>query len=896
MIGKTILHFKILDKLGEGGMGEVYKAQDTKLDRFVALKFLPPNLTADAEQKTRFIQEAKAASAMNHPNVCTIFDIQEDNGQLFIVMEYVDGKTLGDKKDSISEKQILEVGSQVAEGLAAAHEKGIVHRDIKPENIMVRKDGIAQIMDFGLAKLYDSGKVSRLTKAGTTLGTMGYMSPEQVQGLDVDHRTDIFSLGVVLYELLAGESPFKGMHETAIMYEIVNVDAPPITTLKPDIDGQLDNLILECLEKDKDERCQSAKELAKNLRKLKRSSSDKKNSRVYQSKSFSEDFVNLETTSGVFDVNFKNRLSQNKVSLSIIFLLAVSLLIMLSGIIGSSQTVSGSPIHLSLNVGDGIALGSFSSFAISPDGSEIVYAVNGPSKRMLFLRDLNSYQPRPIQGTEGGYSPFFSPDGKWLGFLTHKKTKKILLSTGTVIDVFNGVPTLPYFFWGTDNNLYFTPEISGGIYRISANGGKPMPVVTLGAPKGQINYRWPVLIPGSKAIIFTSETSNESGKSEVLVRSLETGKTKMLINNASYAQYIKSGYITFIRNNTLFASRFDPDKLTLIGASIPVIQNVTTIPQTGQAEFSISDNGTLVYLPGGPLSTSRDLVWVNQSGKILKATDLDKPIEDLSLSPDGKKVAVTVEGTTWGIWLYDIERNTLSRFTYNADDRDPLWTPDGKSIVYGSFRNGFYGLFISPVNGSRKEAMLTKSKNWEDPYSISSDGKYLAFAQLDSLRNVNIAIKEINGNSKPKIFIKSKFLDWVPVFSPNGKYLAYGSTESGQEEIYVIPFKGSGNKLQISIHGGSRPLWSPDGKSLYYFQEKRLMEVPVNTGTQFSAGKPKELFSGDFWQIAGHYFTTIPNSKNFLMIKQKGIKKSRDRVNVIINWKEELKDEIASAN
>ena len=280
MIGETILHYKILEKLGEGGMGEVYKAQDTKLDRFVALKFLPSQLIATEDDKTRFIQEAKAASSMNHPNVCTIYSIEEYNSQLFISMEYIDGKTLKDKKDHLSEKQILEIGIQVAEGLATAHEKGIVHRDIKPENIMIRKDGIVQIMDFGLAKLRETSGVSRLTKAGTTMGTIGYMSPEQVQGLDVDHRTDIFSLGVVLYELLAGESPFKGMHETAIMYEIVNVDPPPLSTVKEGIDPELDTIILECLEKDKDERCQSAKELAKDLRKVKKSSGHKK-TRVY---------------------------------------------------------------------------------------------------------------------------------------------------------------------------------------------------------------------------------------------------------------------------------------------------------------------------------------------------------------------------------------------------------------------------------------------------------------------------------------------------------------------------------------------------------------------------------------------------------------------------------------
>ena len=296
MIGTTVSHYRIIEKLGEGGMGVVYKAQDTKLDRFVALKFLPAHLAASEQDKARFIQEAKSASALNHPNVCTIHDIEEHDGpasagapagkQLFIVMEFVDGKSLKEKKENLSEKQILEIGIQVAEGLAAAHEKGIVHRDIKPENIMIRKDGIVQIMDFGLAKLYTTGNLSRLTKAGTTMGTIGYMSPEQVQGLDVDHRTDLFSLGVVLYELFSGESPFKGVHETAIMYEIVHVDPAPISTVREGIDPQIDDIILECLEKEKDDRCQSAKELAKDLRKIKKSTGQSR-SRAYRTQKIS---------------------------------------------------------------------------------------------------------------------------------------------------------------------------------------------------------------------------------------------------------------------------------------------------------------------------------------------------------------------------------------------------------------------------------------------------------------------------------------------------------------------------------------------------------------------------------------------------------------------------------
>ncbi len=895
MIGETILHYKILEKLGEGGMGTVYKAQDTKLDRFVALKFLPSQFTVTEEVKARFVQEAKAASAMNHPNVCTIYDIQEHEGQLFIVMEFIDGVTLRNNKQNLSEKKILEIGVQVAEGLAAAHEKGIVHRDIKPENIMIRKDGIVQIMDFGLAKLFSTSNESRLTKMGTTMGTIGYMSPEQVQGLDTDHRTDIFSFGVVFYEMLAGESPFKGMHETAIMYEIVNVDPAPISTVKEGIDPEIDEIILECLEKDKDDRCQSAKELVKDLRKIKKSSGHR-TSRIYNTQAFTQDPENVKVSSGVFDVNFKKRLIKNKISLLIISILTIALFVTIFLALNSSPAFSSKPIHLSLNIKEGIALGSFSSFTISPDGSTIVYSVNEANARILYLRTLDSYEAKPIPGTEGGYSPFFSPDGKWLGFITSDKIKKVLIAGGTVIDIVDSSPALPYAYWGSDNYIYVTPSITGGIYRILSDGGKLESIAEPDVKKGEINYRWPVLLPDGNSLMFTSESGNEAGVSKILVKSLKSNKILNLVNNGSYAQYINSGFITYLKNNTLFASKFNSDDLSLSGASIPVIQEIATVPQSGQAELSISNNGTLVYLPGGALSTERNLVWVDNSGKILKSTDLKQPIEDMNLSPDGKKVAVTIEGTIWSIWIYDIERNTLSRFTYNADDRDPLWTPDGKSIVYGSFRGGYYGLFLSSTDGKQQEIRLTKSKIWQDPYSFSSDGKYLAYSEIDSLTGENIAVMELKEGAKPDYIVKTQFQERTAVFAPNDKYIAYASTESGKEEIYVIPFNGSGSKTQISSNGGKRPLWSLDGKTLYYFQGNQLMKVQVDINSQFSVGKPEEVFTGNFWTDSGHYYALLPGSKNFIMIKQKELGYSQNSLNVILNWNVGLKNKVANAN
>ena len=447
MIGDTILHYKILEKLGEGGMGEVFKAQDTKLDRFVALKFLPSQLTASEDDKARFIQEAKAASAMNHPNICTIYSIEEFNDQLFIAMEFVEGKTLNDKKDSLSEKQKLEIGVQVAEGLAAAHEKGIVHRDIKPENIMIRKDGIVQIMDFGFAKLRSAEGASRLTKAGTTMGTMGYMSPEQVQGLDVDHRTDIFSLGVVLYELLAGESPFKGMHDTAVMYEIVNVNPEPVSSIKPEVNSEVDAIIFECLEKDPAERYQSAAEIARNLRRVKRDSGKSRITRA--------SVINKSQQSGarVSKVGVEEKSStgstKQKIILILSFLFIAALAAIISWMLHPEATNEVRKIQWSTN--DDLVV-------ISPDGKKIA----GYKDRNIWIRSLDKTDPVEVKSDEPVSNIFWSPNSDYLAYFTgigvtenHKLMKVSVNGVGNVLITQTAGNYYPRF-WGVDDSILVT--------------------------------------------------------------------------------------------------------------------------------------------------------------------------------------------------------------------------------------------------------------------------------------------------------------------------------------------------------------------------------------------------------------------------------------------------------
>jgi hypothetical protein len=468
---------------------------------------------------------------------------------------------------------------------------------------------------------------------------------------------------------------------------------------------------------------------------------------------------------------------------------------------------------------------------------------------------------------------------------------------GPVTEVFKfnvGTHPLPYLFWGADNRIYFSQGIAGGIYRVPADGGLPEIIAETDSNKGQLSYRWPVLLPGGSNLMFAAESESENTGSRIDIRSLRDGTTKTIVDHADYAKYMKPGYLLFVRDNSLFASRFDLGSLALEGAPVPVLTHVTTISQTGQAQFCLSDNGTLLYLPGTTLSDERNLAWVDRSGRILKSTDLHQPIEDFDISPDGKKVAVTIEGSSWNISIYDIERNMLSRLTYGADSRDPLWTPDGKSMVFDSFRDGSYGLYLYTVDNPENERTLVRSKYFLAPFSISHDGRYLAYTEADSLGKQQLTVKTLNDNAPPRALSRAPVFQDIPVFSPDGKYMAYTSEESGKREVYVIPFNGPGNKVQISVHGGDSPFWSRDGNYLYFIQGRELIEVPVNGSPGFTAGSPRGLFSNAFRDNTIRPFEEIPGTRDFMMLKSEQSGNMSKSLNVILNWKSELKNKVSN--
>ncbi len=895
MIGQTISHYKILEKLGQGGMGIVYKAHDTKLDRDVALKFLPPHLHAGEAEKARFIQEAKAAAALNHPNICSVIDIDEHAGpsgepQMFIVMEFIDGQTLKDLSASASGatlplKRAIEIGIQMAEGLAAAHEKGIVHRDIKPENIMIRKDGIVQIMDFGLAKLKSSGsKITRLTREGSTVGTAGYMSPEQVQGQDVDHRSDIFSLGVVLYEIFTGQMPFKGVHDTALMYEIVNVDPAPMTAITPALDPNLDAIVLDCLEKDPKERCQSVAEVARDLRRLKRESTRQRHSRVTQVLA-TQSAASATQTAGPVAAPAMRKWLIPAVTGVLGILSVVFLVLWLKS--GSGGHVV-SRLSLALPKSLDVNIGSYTALAISPDGSKIVIRAGGK----LYLRSIDSYEITEISGTGEAGSPFFSPDGQWLAFFADGKLKKVPLVGGTAITLAD-VPDNRGGSWGADGTIIFSPGPANGLVKVSDQGGTPQGVTTVDTAHGDRTHRFPFILPGGKGVIYTVGTLDNPDYYEdatIAATELSTGKQKVVLKGASYAVYVPSGYLVYAHSGTLFSVPFDAGRMEVTGAAFPVVEGVRGDPTTGASDFAVSQNGTLVYLPGRTSAEERSLAKLDLNGGTVVLPAKPQFYIEPRISPSGNDIALVIQsGKDFDIWVYDIPRGTLSRLTFGGLNRTPTWSPDGTKIAYFTIQNGKSAIMVKHSDGSGEAQELAVGLGRTYIHSWSKDGSFLIVDKLLAAQG-DVVVVPLAPGKQPWTFLGTKYDEWMGALSPDGKWIAYCSNESERYQIYIQTFPGGGGKWQVTSEESYEPHWSPDGKTLYYYTPGRLMAVDIQTIPTLVIGKPRAIAAYPNFPIdSGVSYDLSPDGKSIITTTAKEDDDLLHQVHVVLNWTDEIR-------
>ena len=836
--GTRLGPYEILSPLGAGGMGEVYRASDAKLKREVAIKVLPEAVAKDHERLARFEREAQVLASLNHPNIATIHGVEDWGGAHALVMELVEGPTLEDRiaQGPIPVEEALPIAREIAGGLDYAHECGIIHRDLKPANIKLTRDGKVKILDFGLAKALDpvagasSPDMTRsptitaaATQAGVILGTAAYMSPEQARGKPADKRSDIWAFGCVLWEMLTGKRLFHGETVSDTLAAVLRANIE-WETLPAGTPPAIRRLLERCLERDPKRRLRDVGE-----------------ARIAMEEApASLIATRAETAAGLAS----RRAGRGRMVASALAGVALG-----AGLVAGvaamrhrrSARDSGVRLNVVLPRDQAMVVEGLPNFALSRDGAEMAYVAKKESgKSALYLRSMGSFDARELVDTEGASTPFFSPDGQWLGYFVGGRVQKMAVSGGPPQPVCDTpVSDLGGAAWADDGSI-LVPSMNGSLLRAAPSGGKCVEIVKPDATRGELLE--PESLPGGEGILFASLGGFQTSQAHIAVLDLKTGKSQVIISQGTNPRYVEPGFVVFGRSGAILAAPFDPHGLKLLGQPFPVVERVMPDSAYGIEQFAVSRSGALAYVAGTRTAVKRRIVMADRKGVSTTVTADANSYEDLSLSPDGREIAMTVEGASWNIWVYHLDRGTLTRLTFENDNRDPLWTPDGKRVVYTSLRNGLYGLYWRPADGSGPEELLSASKNWVFANSWSADGRFLAFGEQDPKTGFDILILPVGGDRKPYPFVRSSFREWFGEFSPDGRWIAYESNESGRSEVYLRPFPGPGGKWQVSTEGGARPEWSRDGRELFYFESDRIMRVTVDSGHALAVGRPELLF------------------------------------------------------
>jgi serine/threonine-protein kinase len=853
-------------------MGEVYRGRDQRLGRVVAIKVLPERLESNRERRERFEREARAASRLNHPHICTLYDVGEQDGLHYLVLEYLEGETLAYRlaRGPLLLGEALRYATEMAEALDHAHRNGVVHRDLKPGNVILTRSG-AKILDFGLARLWKESPgtvlesqaqtdLRELTGEGVILGTLPYMAPEQLEGKETDARTDLFALGAVLYEMMTGRRPFEGSSQASIIAAILSSEPPSIGAERL-VSPVLERVVRKCLAKVPERRWQTARDLA--------------------------DELGWILESGAPEPTVLRRKSRTLVAAAVSGLLFG--LAGLGAILWSSSRPN-QPRSLVRSVipiapADSLVLSpAVTSIAISPDGRRVVFSGSRAGNAQLYMRALDRLEAEPIPGTEDGWNPFFSPDGRWLGFQSDNKTKKVSLTGGapiTVCSVCDGLGTT----WASDDTIVLGGG-RGGLQGVSASGGDQRPLTGADKERGERSLRFPEVLPGGKAVIFTAggweEDTFDEARIEVL--SLATGQKKVLVEGGAYARYASSGHLVYARAGSLFAVPFDFTRLEVTGEPVAVLEGVATNPNNGEAQFAISSEGTLVYAPGGPMQVHHRLVWVDREGRIEPVGDITAALNSPRLSPDGERIALLVDGALAHLAVYDVPRGTLTRLTFEENvPGHAVWTPDGKRLTYPWQRSGTMSLFWQSADGSGASEELNQeglAGSW------SPDGKFLAFVRSDASFQEDIWILPFEGDRTPRPLVEERSNQFEAEISPDGEWLAYASDESGRTEIYVREFPGLGQKTQISANGGGSPRWSRDGRELFYVEsEDKLMVSEIRTRPILVATKAKIAFEDKERRYLKFGYDVAADGR-FVMVDEN--ENWPRQLNLVQNWFEEL--------
>jgi WD40 repeat protein len=871
--GDKLGPYEILAPIGKGGMGEVYRARDTRLGRVVAIKVSREEFTE------RFTREARSIAALNHTNICHLYDV----GPNYLVMECVEGETLSGPVEFDDAMRII---GQLIDGIEAAHEKNIIHRDLKPANIKLTPEGVVKILDFGLAKADDPEpggdpqnsptQTIGATQAGTILGTAAYMAPEQARGKAADKRSDIWSFGVVVYELLTGKRAFEG--------ESVVETLGAVMKSQPDwapVPARMQRLVQACLEKDPRKRLQAIGDVRLLLD---------------------------EIPAAPAQMPVPSRLWFGTGLLALTAVLAIGLVGVSWVAWRATRPVARPLMNLSVDLGPDAVLGgtgtSRVALILSPDGTRLVYR----SRSGLSTRLLDQPKSTPLAGTEGADDPFFSPDGQWVGFFANGKLKKISVQGGAAVTLCDA-DNEHGGSWGEDGNIVFAPNPRGGLSRVSEVGGTPQPLTQLDQQKGEQTHRDPLMLPGGQAVLFTAGNSADLNESNLEVLSLKTGQRKTLQRGGFFGRYLPSGHLVYMQRGTLFAAPMDLKNLQLTGPAVPLLGDVATNPTEADAQFDFSrapsGPGTLVYVSGKAASGGWSIAWLDSTGKTQPLKGAPGAYFNPSFSPDGKRLAFTLNIND--ISVYDWQRDTTSRLSFTpGPNTNPKWTPDGRGIVYRSSSGGAGNLYWVRSDGAAAAVRLTESKKDQTPYSFSPDGKRLAFTEEGGTTLIDIWTLPIDWSDpehpkggQPEVFLRTPSTETAPAFSPDGRWVAYvaierSPIERSNPEVYVRPFPAdpSGGKWQISGGGGNNPIWSRNGRELFYMTPQNQIMVVSYTakGATFVADKPRLWSDHRIWNGIGKDYDLAPDGKRFAVFEPpEGDQKPEAHVNLLLNFFDEVR-------
>ncbi|PYS36143.1 MAG: hypothetical protein DMG14_25305 [Acidobacteria bacterium] len=894
-IGTQLGPHEILGLLGKGGMGEVYRARDTKLKREVAIKILPDEFSRDGDRLSRFQREAEVLASLNHPNIAAIYELQEANDTCFLVLELVEGDTLADRlqQGPIPVEEALGIAKNISEALEAAHGKGIIHRDLKPANVKITPEGKVKVLDFGLAKAIETGPAGTTvsnsptllsgTMGGMILGTAAYMAPEQARGRAADQRSDVFSFGCVLYEMLTGHQLFGGEEVSDVLASVLKSE-PNWNLLPDDLNPKLRDLLQRCLEKSPSRRWHAIADVRLEIESI-----------IAEPRALKLQMPVTATPRPLWK--------------RAIPILGAAVLAGIAGVAGWNlkrlpQPAEITRFSVAIPEGQTWPVRGAHHVAISPDGANIVYAAN----QQLYMRSMGEMEARPIPGTaQGADTPFFSPDGRWLGFYSslERKLKKIAVSGGVAVTICDADNVFGAS-WDTHDSIFFG-QGRNGIMRVSANGGKADTVVTL--KPGELAHG-PQVLPGGNALLFTLASSPSAvgwDKAQIVVQSLKTGERKVIYEGGSDARFVPTGHIVFALGSTVLALPFDAEKLQVTGGPVPVIEGVRRAPagSTGAVQFAVSNNGSLVYVPGDRVAFSSQvtLALIDRAGS-RKPLNIEAGMyAQPRISPDGKFLALhTDDGKERIVWIYDLSgRVPIRKLTFGGlNAHRPTWTLDSQRVVFTSDREGDPGLYWQRADGSGVPELIVTPEPGTTLQSeaFSADGKVLIFS-FSRGGDRNLAMASLGLDRKPKPLIKGYASN--SSISHDGSWLAYSANESGRNEIYVQPFPPTGAKYQVSFGGGRSPLWSPDGRQLFYLQgqangTQQIVSVDVQTQPAFVAGKTAPLpIEGVIADTGPRSYDISPDGKFFVVMlpqAQANDKAPPEQVNVALNWFDELKQRV----